>query len=77
MSKAFLTHDLERLILLSGLLLEFQAEKKANISFRLDWRRLQSWSENNVYELEGSRSLVEAIDFINAVINLKQWIKMN
>ena len=77
LSKAFLTHDLERLILLSGLLLEFEAEKKTNISFRLDWRRLQAWSEKNVYDLEGSRSLVEAIDFINAVKNLKQWIKMN
>jgi hypothetical protein len=77
LSKAFSTHDLELLILLSGLLLEFQAEKKANISFRLDWRRLQAWSANNVYDLEGSHSLVEAIDFINAVKNLQKWIKMN
>lgn len=77
LSKAFLTHNLERLILLSGLLLELQVEKKTNISFRLDWRRLQAWSANKVYELEGSRTLVDAIDFINAVKNLKEWIKMN
>jgi HEPN domain-containing protein len=77
LSKAFLTHNLERLILLSGLLLEFQAENKANILFLLDWKRLQSWSEKSLYDLEGTHSLVDAIDLINAVKNLIQWIKMN
>jgi HEPN domain-containing protein len=77
LSATFLTHDLERLLLLSGSLLEFEADIKANISFRLDWERLLSWSETSIYDLEGSHSLVEAIDFINAVKNLKEWIKMN
>ena len=76
LSKTFLIHNLERLMLLSGLLLEFEAEKKANVSFLSDWQKIQEWSEKSRYDLQGSHSVAEVLIFIDAVKNLIQWIKM-
>ena len=63
-------------MLLSGLLLEFEAEKKANVSFLSDWQKIQEWSEKSRYDLQGSHSVAEVLIFIDAVKNLIQWIKM-
>jgi hypothetical protein len=75
LSKTFLIHNLERLMLLSGLLLEFEAEKRINDAFRLDWLTIQDWSEKSRYDLRGSRSVSDTTQFITAIKNLIQWIK--
>ena len=75
LSKTFLIHNLERLMLLSGLLLEFEAEKSSNVPFLSDWQKIQEWSEKNRYDLRGSHTIADATVFINAIKNLIQWIK--
>jgi hypothetical protein len=77
LSKTFLIHNLERLMLLSGLLLAFEAEKASNPLFLADWQKIQEWSEKSRYDLQGSHSITDSTIFINAIKNLIQWIKMN
>ena len=75
LSKTFLVHNLERLMLLSGLLVAFEAEKSSNLAFLSDWQKIQEWSEKKRYDLRGSHTISETTVFINAIKNLIQWIK--
>jgi hypothetical protein len=77
LSKTFLIHNLERLMLLSGLLLAFETEKASNPLFLADWQTIQTWSEKSRYDVRSSHSIDNATEFITSVKNLIQWIKMN
>jgi hypothetical protein len=77
LSKTFLVHNLERLMLLSGLLSAFEAAKATDPLFLADWQTIQTWSEKNRYDIRGSHSLVNTTEFITSVKNLIQWIKTN
>ena len=77
LSKIFLVHNLERLIVLSGLLPKFEAEKITNPVFLTDWQRLERWSEKSRYEDPNLYSLANSTLFIQSVKNITQWIKMN
>jgi HEPN domain-containing protein len=45
------THDLEKLVKVAGLLLEFEKDKNANSSLGLNWAIVKDWSESARYEI--------------------------
>jgi HEPN domain-containing protein len=59
------THDLERLLALSGLKTAQQAEEKANLQFAANWALLGDWSVETRYEINKDKT--KATDIINAV----------
>jgi HEPN domain len=75
LSKIFLVHNLERLMLLSGLYAKFVLEKNANATFLRDWETLQLWSEKNRYDTKGTHSESDTTDFIESVKRMILWIK--
>jgi HEPN domain-containing protein len=71
------THDLNKLLALSGLKTALDAERKANPSFDLNWTIAKDWSERARYEV--SVSSQKAKDFYVAVTNRRNgvlsWLK--
>lgn len=45
------THDLEKLVKVAGLALEFETDRKANQSLELNWAIVKDWSEAARYDL--------------------------
>lgn len=77
LSKTFLIHNLERLILLSGLYPKFEAEKVNDIVFNAHWERVKSWSEKSRYDNKGTHLQTDTNQFLESVKILITWIKMN
>ena len=77
LSKTFLIHNLDRLILLSGLLPKFEAEKSNDPVFLSHWLKIEQWSEKSRYDGIGSHLVKDTSDFIKSVKIITQWIKIN
>lgn len=77
LSKTFLIHNLDRLILLSGLLPKFEAEKINDPIFRVHWLKIELWSEKSRYDLQGVHLARETTEFIESVKIITQWIKIS
>jgi HEPN domain-containing protein len=45
------THDLEKLVKVAGLSLEFENDRKANRSLELNWAIVKDWSESVRYDI--------------------------
>ena len=71
------THDLEKLLNLSGLKDEFENSKNENPEFDSNWAIIKDWNENKRYQHDISK--IEALDFYEAVNNKKTglllWLK--
>jgi HEPN domain-containing protein len=59
------THDLEKLLALSGLKTAHQIEKKNNLQFAANWALLDDWSVETRYEI--GKDKTKATDIVNAV----------
>lgn len=59
------THDLGRLVEVSGLKLALQAEERANPAFATNWATVKDWSEEKRYQpvvsATAARDLVDAV----------------
>lgn len=77
LSKTFLIHNLDRLILLSGLLPKFETEKINDPIFRVHWLKIELWSEKSRYDLQGVHLARETTEFIESVKIITQWIKIS
>jgi hypothetical protein len=77
LAKTFLIHNLDRLLLLSGLLPKFEAEKISDPVFRGHWLNIESWSEKCRYDEQGTHISKETMAFIESVKFITQWIKVN
>jgi len=80
--QGFKTHDISRLLMLSGLTKKFE-RKKSNTSFGTNWDLLTFWNDKLRYGLVFKENRLpnktDAIDFLNAIddqINgVYTWIK--
>ena len=77
LSKTFLVHNLERLMLFSGLSTKFVAAMQADQTLELSWANVKQWSEKNRYDIIGIRTVTDAARFINSVKTIIQWIKVH
>jgi HEPN domain-containing protein len=69
------THDLSKLLWLSGVKPKFDTECKANQALKLNWDIITRWSEISRYKTfdkEDAYSLINAID--NQENGLNQWL---
>jgi hypothetical protein len=64
-------------MLFSGLSTKFVAATKLDANLEAAWFNLKQWSEKNRYDLIGVRSVADALQFINSVKIIIQWIKTN
>jgi hypothetical protein len=77
LSKTFLIHNLERLVLLSGLQTKFNAARETDTILDNCWVLLKVWSEKSRYDIKGLHTETEVNGFINALKIVITWIKMN
>ncbi|MGE0883960.1 MAG: HEPN domain-containing protein [Blastocatellales bacterium] len=72
------THDLSRLLTLSGLDQEHRRESRNSQNFALNWAIVKDWSESMRYDLN-TITPQKARDFYSAVINRRygvlSWLK--
>lgn len=77
--RGYKSHDLEQLILLSGLRNKFQTAKGENVKLFENWSVICEWSEEKRYCKCGTESADEANKFITAIIDpengIKSWIE--
>jgi len=71
------THDLEKLLSISGLKAELQKETRSNPTLEVNWAIVKDWSEQSRYST--SISETQARDFYSAVTARKNgvltWLK--
>jgi hypothetical protein len=77
LARTFLIHNLDRLLLLSGLLPKFEAEKIRDPIFKTHWVNIEPWSEKNRYDGQGTHLNKTTTEFIESVKFITQWIKVN
>jgi hypothetical protein len=77
LAKTFLIHNLDRLILLSGLLPKFESEKATDPIFTGHCVNIERWSEKSRYDTHTTHNSVQTSIFIESVKFITQWIKMN
>jgi hypothetical protein len=77
LSKTFLIHNLERLVLLSGLQTKFSAARLTDPVLDNYWTTIKAWSEKTRYDIKGLHTQNEVDEFINALKIIIEWIKMN
>ncbi len=66
LSKTFLIHNLERLVLLSGLQTKFISAIKTDSILDDAWGTVKEWSEKSRYDVKGLHDHLEINEFINA-----------
>ncbi len=62
--KQVFTHDLEKLVKLSGLATTLETDLKANKNLELNWAIVKDWTEQSRYEMNISN--VQALDMYSA-----------
>jgi len=81
LSRGFKTHDLEDLIVLSGLKNKFQLAKGNNRNLMTNWSIICEWSENKRYCACGTCNVQESLNFLQAITDstngIKSWIENN
>ncbi len=66
------THDLNKLLSVSGLEPEHRKQSKSNPSFELNWTIVKDWSEQSRYL--GNVTRAKALDFRSAVVSRRNGI---
>jgi hypothetical protein len=76
LSKTYLVHNFDTLLLLSGLYTVYQEEMTHNQGLMQAWACIQeqNWSEKVRYAKPNSCDNCTAIEFINAIKIFTQWI---
>ncbi|MFT4660563.1 MAG: HEPN domain-containing protein [Flavobacteriales bacterium] len=78
-SRSFKTHNLDDLMILSGLSKKFHTELENNEALKINWSLIKSWNETFRYVPVGTKNKVEVQDLINAIENptdgVFTWIK--
>ena len=77
LSKTFLIHNLDRLVLLSGLYSKFEAAKKIVPNLTNHWDKVLTWSEKSRYNNPNTKTEIEALEFIESAKIIIKWIKKN
>lgn len=77
LSKTFLIHNLERLVLLSGLQTKFSSARLIDPVLDNYWTTVKEWSEKTRYDIRGLHTQNEVDEFLNALKIVIEWIKMN
>lgn len=72
LAKEVYTHDLNKLLKLSGLEPEHQRESGRNPTFELNWTIVKDWSEQARYIVDVNRA--KATDFRTAVVSRRNGI---
>ncbi len=71
------THNLEQLVKVAGLSLEFQHARRSNSDLELNWAIVKDWSETSRYDIEITSA--QAKDILSALTSRKNgvltWIK--
>jgi HEPN domain-containing protein len=75
LSKTFLIHNLDRLMLLSGLHTKFEAAKKTVPNLTDHWDKVLTWSEKSRYNNPNTKTEIEALEFIESSKIIMKWIK--
>jgi hypothetical protein len=70
--KPYKVHNLQELILLSGIYPEF-VESQKDVGFKGHWSNVNLWSEESRY-LTG-KTLKEVNDFVTSIKEISKWIK--
>lgn len=77
--KSYRSHDLERLVLFSGLRNKLQVSKSEDIDIFKNWSVVCEWSEDKRYCKCGVNTISEAERLINAITDeskgIKTWIE--
>ena len=73
----FKTHDFGTLLVLSGLYFKLETDLLGDAQLDYSWSsiRLHAWPEQYRYQIVSRKSITEAVDFIDSVKCLLQWIK--
>lgn len=81
LSRGFKIHNLEYLIVLSGLKSKFQLAKRNNRNLMVNWSIICEWSENKRYCTCGTCNQQESQNFLQAITDvtngIKVWIENN
>ena len=72
LAKDVYTHDLDKLLRLSGLEPEYQRECRRNPAFEVNWTTVKDWSEQSRYIAGVNRA--KATDFRTAVVSRRNGI---
>jgi HEPN domain-containing protein len=75
LSKTFLIHNLDRLVLLSGLYTKFEMAKKTVPNLIDHWDKVLTWSEKSRYNNPNTKTEIEALEFIESSKIIIKWIK--
>jgi uncharacterized protein (UPF0332 family) len=71
--KPFRTHNLEQLIVLSGIFNNFNDEFETNVDFKTAWSEISAWTEGHRY-LSG-KSQNQAENILTSIKKFHQWIQ--
>jgi hypothetical protein len=71
------THDIESLVIVSGLKIIRDTDAGANLALYTNWQRVKDWNEQSRYR---QKTQAQAEQLFNAVTDLKdgvmQWIRL-
>lgn len=70
--KPYKTHDLEQLLVLSGVYTQFDAEKSKNRDLQIAWPIIIKWEENTRYLI--GRTEQSVTDLFKAIKIFEKWI---
>lgn len=70
--KPFKVHDFDQLLILSGIINEFEIAM-ADSQFKADWSVINQWGEDSRYLLNLNE--IEVKDFLTSVENFSIWIR--
>ncbi len=73
LSRTYKVHDLEQLMILSGIFTPFEAEIISNTDFRAAWSIIKDWNEGHRY-LTG-KTQRDAQDLLTSINKFQIWIQ--
>ena len=73
LSRTYRVHDLEQLMILSGIFTSFEAEISNNTDFRAAWSIIKDWNEGHRY-LTG-KTQRDAQDLLTSINKFRLWIQ--
>lgn len=72
-SRTYRVHDLDQLMILSGIFSRFESEITTNIDFRAAWSIIKDWNEGHRY-LTG-KTQIDVQDLLTSINKFQQWIQ--
>jgi|SRR5882724_4611717 len=71
--QTFKNHDLEQLLILSGIYKEFGKDCSEDINLRTKWSSICSWNEGSRYLM--GKAQLEVQDFLTSISEIAAWIQ--